>query len=137
MSSPLPLALLFSIYFMFVLFIGPRYMKDRKPMKLNGFTRAYNVYQIVVCTYFIEWAFNRGISYRDTFKCLKTNHEAESYSALCNHLWYFIMLRISELLETVVFVLRKKQNQVSTLHCYHHVSTVVILWLFLKYNPSE
>lgn len=48
-----------------------------------------------------------------------------------------MMLRLIELIETVIFVLRKKQNQVSPLHIYHHISTVVLLWSFLKYSSSE
>lgn len=137
MSSPLPMALLLGIYYMFVLIIGPRYMKDRKPFQLNGFTRAYNVYQVIACTYFIEWSFNHGVSLFDTWKCLETKKESEGYSDMVVHLWYFIMLRVSELSETVVFVLRKKQNQVSPLHLYHHTSTIVLLWMFLKFSPSE
>ncbi|XP_070505842.1 very long chain fatty acid elongase F-like, partial [Chironomus tepperi] len=46
----------------------------------------------------------------------------------------FIILRLSELLETVFFVLRKKFKQVSMLHVYHHISTVVLLWIFLLYS---
>jgi hypothetical protein len=49
----------------------------------------------------------------------------------------FIMLRIIEFIETVMFVLRKKQNQVSPLHVYHHISTVCLLWVFFNYHPSK
>ena len=48
-----------------------------------------------------------------------------------------IFIRTLELVETVFFVLRKKQNQVSHLHVYHHVSTILLLWAFYKYNASK
>lgn len=51
--------------------------------------------------------------------------------------WYGIMLRLVEFVETVFFVLRKKQNQVTFLHIYHHISTILIFWVFLKYSGSE
>lgn len=42
-----------------------------------------------------------------------------------------------ELLDTVFFVLRKKQNQVSFLHVYHHSATCFFCWAYLKYMPDE
>jgi elongation of very long chain fatty acids protein 4 len=36
----------------------------------------------------------------------------------------------------VVFVLRKKDRQVSFLHVYHHASQVLYTWAYLKYLPG-
>ena len=36
--------------------------------------------------------------------------------------------------ETGIFVLRKKDNQTTALHLYHHVSTFLLAWITLKYN---
>jgi hypothetical protein len=52
--------------------------------------------------------------------------------------WFYgILLRIIEFIETIIFVLRKKQNQISFLHVYHHISTIIIFWVFLKYSGSK
>lgn len=52
--------------------------------------------------------------------------------------WYYaILLRVIEFIETIFFVLRKKHNQVTFLHIYHHISTIVIFWVFLKYSGGE
>lgn len=48
-------------------------------------------------------------------------------------LWYFFLLKILDYIETIVFVLRKKNNQVSTLHLYHHVSTLLLTWTVIRY----
>jgi GNS1/SUR4 family len=137
MGSPAPLLLTFATYLLFVLSVGPRYMKDRKPMNLNFFTRGYNIFQVFACMYFINWAYNRGIDFSSTWKCLENRKDADERFDLDQSSWLFMMLRLIELIETVIFVLRKKQNQVSSLHIYHHLSTVVLLWSFLKYSPSE
>lgn len=47
-----------------------------------------------------------------------TNSPSDKIYAQCAYL-YFI-LKVSDLLDTVFFVLRKKHNQISFLHLYHH-----------------
>ncbi len=51
--------------------------------------------------------------------------------------WHTMFVKLIELVETVFFVLRKKQNQISFLHVYHHVTTFVMLWLFVKYSLGK
>lgn len=137
MGSPAPLVLTFVFYLFFVLSVGPRFMQDRKAFKLSGFIRSYNVFQVIACMFFVEWSVNRGTTYKSTWRCTENQIDPRMVMELCEHTWYFMILRMIELLETVIFVLRKKQSQVSALHIYHHTSTIVLLWLFLKYSPSK
>ena len=48
---------------------------------------------------------------------------------------YFIA-KLTELLDTIFFVLRKKDNQVSFLHLYHHTVMPMISWGCTKYFPG-
>lgn len=137
-SSPTQMILIISIYLLFVLKVGPRFMRDRKPMALRTFIRAYNIFQVIACTYFVSWTVDRGINpVVISFKCLANKTDSESVSRIYNASWYFLVLRLIELVETVIFVLRKKQNQVSSLHVYHHISTAVLLWLTFTSGPGE
>ncbi|XP_052863983.1 elongation of very long chain fatty acids protein 7-like [Anopheles cruzii] len=61
---------------------------------------------------------------------------ALSHPKIWNGAWMYLMLKIVELLDTVFFVLRKKQNQVSFLHVYHHTIMVLFTWFYLKYIPG-
>lgn len=45
----------------------------------------------------------------------------------------YFLLKLLDYVETVIFVLRKKNNQVSGLHIYHHVTTSLITWCNLRY----
>lgn len=47
------------------------------------------------------------------------------------------LLKIVELVETAFFVLRKKFNQVSALHVYHHASTVLLSFFACKFYGGE
>jgi len=48
-------------------------------------------------------------------------------------IWWTLLLKVIDLSETIVFVLRKKDRQISFLHTYHHISTVIYAWLTLRY----
>lgn len=69
-------------------------------------------------------------------KCLIDSDEENFIDTNTIHeiTWAFVILRIFELSETVFFVLRKKRQQITFLHIYHQVSSVLIFWSFLKYS---
>ncbi|XP_054157624.1 elongation of very long chain fatty acids protein AAEL008004-like [Oppia nitens] len=50
--------------------------------------------------------------------------------------WLFWMTRFLDLLDTVFFVLRKKDSQITFLHLYHHTVVPILCWLCLKVNPK-
>jgi len=87
------------------------------------------------CAYFIWRAYTVGFSFRNVWKCIGTDGEFTKELMELNVIqWNFIVLRLIEYIETIFFCLRKKFNQVSVLHVYHHISTVVILIMFLKHS---
>ncbi|CAO1442149.1 unnamed protein product [Diamesa hyperborea] len=136
MASPLPLLAILILYMIFVFNVGPKMMANRKPMNLKWIIAIYNVCQIVACSmlvikgYEIEFTFSKH-----TWSCIKEpleNHRMTMYFWS----WFAIFVRLIELVETVFFILRKKTNQISRLHVYHHVSTVLFFWAFVKYNAG-
>lgn len=52
---------------------------------------------------------------------------------MLNFVWWTWILKAVELVETAIFILRKKYNQVSKLHVYHHSSTFLLGWVGVKY----
>lgn len=50
--------------------------------------------------------------------------------------YVYFLAKISELLDTVFFTLRKKDNQISFLHLYHHTVMPMISWGATKYFPG-
>lgn len=74
----------------------------------------------------------------NTWKCINNTGAPYDSNMVGIFQWSFfaVMVRMGELLETIFFVLRKKQNQVSILHVYHHTSTILLLWTFLKYSSG-
>lgn len=51
--------------------------------------------------------------------------------------WWYLMIKLVDLMDTVFFVLRRKQNQITFLHVYHHMSVVLLALLYVRYTFSE
>ena len=50
--------------------------------------------------------------------------------------YWTYMMKLIDLIETVMYVLRKKNRQISVLHVYHHISTAAIAWIITKWVPG-
>lgn len=50
--------------------------------------------------------------------------------------WWYFAAKIIELLDTVFFVLRKKNRQISFLHLYHHTMMPICAWIGTKFLPG-
>ena len=51
-------------------------------------------------------------------------------------MWWTMILKIIDFIETGVFIFRKKFRQVSFLHLYHHTCVVYVGYLGLRYYPG-
>ncbi|XP_076228327.1 very long chain fatty acid elongase 4-like [Nomia melanderi] len=136
-SSPVPFLLLTALYLYFVLDFGPKYMKDRQPYSLKTFIYWYNIFQIISNALIIYHAFDAGW-FKDGFLFCRTidySFDRNPYK-LTQVAWYTMCLKMIDYIETILFVLRKKNKQVSFLHLYHHVSTAFIVCGSVKYFPN-
>ncbi|XP_054741005.1 elongation of very long chain fatty acids protein 4 [Anastrepha obliqua] len=119
-------------YLLLIYAIVPNYMKERAPYQLKTYIVVYNSAQMISCIYIISEIFRiTSTKIFQFWECymFESNTHAEY---LFNRVTYFTFwLKISELSETIVFVLRKKQNQVSYLHVFHHCSTITLIYLLL------
>lgn len=50
--------------------------------------------------------------------------------------WLYYIIKFFELLDTIFLMLRKKDNQLSFLHVYHHSTMFIFSWLGTKYVPG-
>lgn len=137
MSSPFPLITSIIIYLWLIYKVLPAFMKSRKAYELTTIIRVYNALQVMICAYFVIRHQMIGVGLLSACTCMqpKDNEKisSENMEILKLH-YFFIFLRFFEFIETIFFILRKKSNQVSALHVYHHIAVVALLWLHLKFN---
>lgn len=138
MDTPIQIILIFVTYFMIVKEIGPKLMEKREPYKLLGFIRIYNVFQIVACSaVIINCNVNHNFKLTDTWSCLPMSTDFSNWISYKSAIYWFLLIRIAEFFESFVFVLRNKQNQITFLHIYHHISTPSVVWIHVLYSPCK
>lgn len=126
------------VYLYLIKWLLPALMRPLKALELNWLIRVYNLL-MVVCNL---WAFYHGARILNfginCFGCEIINHKDYSAKAieLLHYGWLFYMSRLVEWLDTIFFVLRKKERQVTKLHVFHHSFVPLISWTYLKYHPG-
>ncbi|XP_076478456.1 very long chain fatty acid elongase 7 isoform X2 [Bombus vancouverensis nearcticus] len=99
-----------AFYLYFVHVLGPNIMAKRKPFNLNRILQIYNLIQIVSCAYI--------------------------FHKITKIVWAYFLMKLLDLLDTAFFILRKKQQQVSFLHVYHHTGMALGSWAATKFLPG-
>ncbi|XP_029680759.1 elongation of very long chain fatty acids protein 4-like [Formica exsecta] len=122
-------------YLYFVLRCGPRFMKNRQPYSLKTFIKLYNIIQIVANTWLFYDYIDAGVFKSSNLVCSQVLDFSYDYipMKLYKATFYYFLLKILDYVETAIFVLRKKNNQVSGLHLYHHISTLLLAWIATRY----
>lgn len=137
-SSNVTVPMILVLYLYVIVYLGPKFMKNRQPWSLKTFIRVYNVFQIISNAILVYKFYKVGWFHEIWFYCIPPTYDTDPKSMeIINTLWWTLILKIIDLIETGVYVLRKKNNQLSFLHLYHHISTVLIGWFFLKYVAVE
>ncbi|XP_047354475.1 elongation of very long chain fatty acids protein AAEL008004-like [Vespa velutina] len=134
-NSPYPIIFILFLYLYFVLVYGPQFMKNRKPYTLRTFIKCYNIFQIMANSLIIYKFLKSGfISNILSSNCEPISYKADSTDTeILEGCWWVLLTKMIDLVETGIFVLRKRNRQISFLHLYHHISTLMISWLFGKH----
>ncbi|XP_058806116.1 elongation of very long chain fatty acids protein 1-like isoform X2 [Phymastichus coffea] len=112
-------------------------MEHRKPYSLKTFIFYYNIFQIVSNAIIVYTFYTSGWATEFTLGCEPVRYTTRPIDIrMLNVTYSTLMLKTIDLVETVIFVLRKKYNQITFLHVYHHISTVLVTYICLKYFPG-
>ncbi|KAG5347561.1 ELOV4 protein, partial [Acromyrmex charruanus] len=143
MESPGPMLCIVGAYLLFVLKVGPKMMEKRPACELNAIMIGYNAFQVLFSIWLttlildidIKYLFSALYGYDNRFSPHSQNTNVQM--KISRAAWWYFSSKIIELLDTVFFVLRKKQNQITFLHVFHHTTTAVFSWCYLKFLPGE
>ncbi|KAL9881363.1 very long chain fatty acid elongase 7-like isoform 1-T1 [Glossina fuscipes fuscipes] len=127
---------LIGIYLLIVLKLGPALMSNRKPFEIKRILQIYNILQIVgnlylVYQFFLHYLYHPKFRWT-CFNTAKTDYSVETMELLTPIIFGY-WLKFFDFVDTIFFVLRKKWNQVSFLHVYHHAITFFAACVYVKY----
>lgn len=138
-GGPWPVVAITIGYLFFVKSLGPRLMKNRHAFDLRRLIFVYNIVMMVVNTYFFASACLYTKFGLRTWGCYNIDvlDRSDQMQWKFTMIWFFLMTKFVDLFETVFFILRKKESQVSFLHVFHHSIVPIDVWVGFKYSPSE
>lgn len=139
MSSIWPITILTSLYLWFVKIYGPNYMKDRKPMDYKGLMMVYNLIQVALSMYmFINFLRGGWLGdYNWVCQPVDMDPNPEGQAMLMAFTLYVCFLsKILDFVDTIFFVIRKKDRQISFLHVFHHASMPIYAWFLVRWVPG-
>nr|XP_040050838.1 elongation of very long chain fatty acids protein 7a isoform X1 [Gasterosteus aculeatus aculeatus] len=137
MSSPLPQTVIIAAYIYFVHSLGPRLMENRKALDLRGVLIVYNfgvvALSLYMCYEFVVSGWGTGY----TFHCDPVDYsdspQGLRMAATC---WLYYFSKFIEMLDTIFFVLRKRNSQVTFLHVYHHSVMPFTWWFGVRFSAG-
>lgn len=134
MSSPIPQTIIVAFYIYFVTSLGPKLMENRKPFELKQIMMIYNfsmvLFSLYMCYEFLMSGWATGYSYKCDIVDYSRSPPAVRMAWTC---WLYYFSKYIELLDTVFFVLRKKNSQITFLHVYHHSVMLWTWWFGVKF----
>ncbi|XP_045446636.1 elongation of very long chain fatty acids protein AAEL008004-like [Melitaea cinxia] len=131
------LLLILAGYLYFCTTLGPRYMKDRKPYNLKFIINIFNIFQILINLY-LFYEGTLYIFFTDfNFYCQGVDDpNSPRAKETASLVWLYLMVKVVDLLDTVFFVLRKSNRQITQLHLHHHTLMPLVTWLVATYAPG-
>ncbi|XP_051626710.1 elongation of very long chain fatty acids protein 7-like isoform X3 [Manacus candei] len=135
--SPLPVTLIFASYLL-VVALGPFLMRQQRPLELRGLLVAYNLAMMALSCYMFYEFLVTSVLGNYSYLCQPVDYSQSELGMrqMAKVCWWFFFSKVIELLDTVFFILRKKQEQVTFLHVYHHGTMLFNWWSGVKYVPG-
>lgn len=133
-GSPIPITVILLLYVLFVKVIGPYFMRDRTAFELKNTLIIYNALMVIVsASQFLRGGIYGWFgSYSWTCQPIDYSNSRDGIGMAFTAYIYYLS-KVVELLDTVFFVLRKKQSQVTTLHVTHHAGMAVLMYVGVKF----
>jgi hypothetical protein len=137
MNSPLPTIAICCLYFYCVKFLGPKLMKDRKAFEIRKTIIAYNLFQVLFSVYIMYEILVSGFLSGYSFFCepIDTSMSPNALR-MASAAWWYYFSKFTEFFDTFFFVLRKKNENVSTLHVIHHGIMPLFAWEACRFFPG-
>ncbi|XP_016128461.1 elongation of very long chain fatty acids protein 4-like isoform X2 [Sinocyclocheilus anshuiensis] len=131
--SPVPIICMFLCY-LGIIWIGPKLMKHTEPVNLKAVLIVYNFAMVGLSIYmFHEFLVTSWLA-DYSYLCQPVDYSPSPLGMrMASVCWWFFFSKVIELSDTVFFILRKKNSQLTFLHVYHHGTMIFNWWAGVKF----
>ncbi|XP_076754081.1 very long chain fatty acid elongase AAEL008004 isoform X2 [Xylocopa sonorina] len=136
-GSPFPTLFICLSYVYIVKVLGPKLMENRKPFQLKNALIVYNTCQMIFSAWLFYECLMGGWWGQYSFRCQPVDYSNSPTALRMVHAsWWYYISKFTEFIDTIFFVLRKKNDHVSTLHVIHHGCMPMSVWFGVKFTPG-
>ncbi|XP_034287744.1 elongation of very long chain fatty acids protein 4 [Pantherophis guttatus] len=133
MQTPFPTLIISTLYLLAV-WLGPKWMKTREPFQFRFLLIFYNFGMVLLNFYIFKELFMSSRARGYSYICQSVDYSDNEYEVrIAGALWWYYISKGIEYLDTIFFILRKKFNQISFLHVYHHFTMFTLWWVGIKW----
>lgn len=127
MSSPcLPLTTV--ALYLLVVAVGPRLMEKRSALRLQAALVVYNMGLVCLSAFMCYEFLMSSLEGRYSLVCQTVDYSMHPNALrMARVCWFYYVSKYIELADTVFFILRKKNGQITFLHVFHH-ATMLLCW---------
>ena len=135
-SGPWHVLTLTGLYLYFVKVWGPRYMANREPFNLRTVMICHNAFLVLLNGIGLAIALAGTNFGAITLECKQFNPDStNSTDQILLYLGYtYYISKYIDFLDTIYFVLRKKDTHVTGLHVFHHTMMPFWCYIFFKFS---
>ncbi|KAJ7338527.1 hypothetical protein JRQ81_012429 [Phrynocephalus forsythii] len=134
LDSYLPTFSLTVVYLLFI-FLGTKFMKNRPALSLRSLLILYNLGVTMLSFYMLIELILATWEGSYNLQCQNLNSAGEADIRVAKVLWWYYFSKVIEFADTLFFVLRKKNSQITFLHVYHHATMFNIWWCVMNWIP--
>ncbi|CAI6347911.1 unnamed protein product [Macrosiphum euphorbiae] len=126
-----------TLCYLLIVWLTPRFMKNHTAYSLKNILIMYNIMMIIANVFIIIELILMTTKLNYSWMCQPITYvNAEAELRIATAVWLYYIIKFFELLDTIFLMLRKKDNQLSFLHVYHHSTMFIFSWLGTKYVPG-
>lgn len=131
---PLTTVLISMTYLFGVKVLGPKFMANRAAFELRGVLMIYNIFQIFFNGYIFYQTCRLSWFNGYSFICQPVDYSANEDALQLVAIGYcFYISKFIDFFDTIFFVLRKKNNQITFLHLFHHSVMPLSVWICFRF----
>jgi len=125
-----------------IVYFGVKLMDGREPFEISKYVFVYNMYQCVLNGFVVGvmiYEFVNNPLYTTRYGFLPWGNGVQSgYGGFRMSwlVWLHYNNKYLELADTLWMVIKKKNNQITFLHCYHHILLIWVWWHCCSTEPS-